>query len=358
MRNAAFLLVIVILAALGGAAGWYWWTEWRFVESTDDAYVHADTSIISPKIDGYIEQVRVRDNQSVAAGEVMFVIDDRDFAAKAAQAEAAVTTAEATVATYANRLELQQAMIGQAEASFAGAEVDLERARLDRRRYTALVSSDFASRQRFETADADARKAEAALDKARAAVVAERNQLAVLKSQKTEEEARLAQARASLVLAHNDLDNTAIRAPFAGVVGNRAARVGQYVKPGTQLAALVPLPHVYVTANFKETQLTHMRPGQPVDIAVDAYPAEHFTGTIESFSPASGAQFSLLPPDNATGNFTKIVQRVPVRIALPTDAPLVQKLRPGLSVTVSVDTRREPQAGTAAVAAEASASRR
>ena len=355
MRNAAFLLVIAILAVLGGVAGWYWWTEWRFIESTDDAYVHADTSIISPKIDGYIEQVRIRDNQPVAAGDVMFVIDDRDVAAKAAQAEAVVATAAATLATYANRLDLQQAMIGQAEAAAAGAEVDLERARLDRRRYAALTSSDFASRQRFETADAEARKAEAALDKARAALVAERNQLAVLRSQQAEEEARLAQARASLVLARNDLDSTLIRAPFAGIVGNRAARVGQYVKPGTQLAALVPLPHVYVTANFKETQLTHMRPGQKVEIAVDAYPGEPITGTIESFSPASGAQFSLLPPDNATGNFTKIVQRVPVRIALPADSPLLQRLRPGLSVTVSVDTRREPHAGTAAVEVGAAA---
>src|SRR5918998_6320108 len=244
MRNAAFLLVIAILAALGGVAGWYWWTEWRFIESTNDAYVHADTSIISPKIDGYIEQVRIRDNQPVAAGDIMFVIDDRDVAAKAAQAEAVVATDAAPLATYANRLDLQQAMIGQAEAAAAGAEVDLERARLDRRRYAALTSSDFASRQRFETADAEARKAEAALDKARAALVAERNQLAVLRSQQAEEEARLAQARASLVLARNDLDSTLIRAPFAGIVGNRAARVGQYVKPGTQLTALVPLPHV------------------------------------------------------------------------------------------------------------------
>src|SRR3954471_754783 len=348
MRNAAFLLVITILAALGSAAGWYWWTEWRFVESTDDAYIHADTGVISPKIDGYIRQVRVRDNQSIAAGDVMFVIDDRDFAAKAAQAEAVVATAEATAATYANRLDFQQAMIEQAQTSVTSAEVDLERARLDRRRYAALTSNDYASRQRFETADADARKAEAALDKARAALNAERNQLAVLKSQKAEEEARLAQARASLVLARNDLDNTVIRAPFAGVVGNRAARVGQYVKPGTQLAALVPLPQVYVTANFKETQLTHMRPGQPAEIAVDAYPDHTITGTIESFSPASGAQFSLLPPDNATGNFTKIVQRVPVRIALPADAPLLRRLRPGLSVTVSVDTRRAPHSGMAA----------
>lgn len=351
MRNAAVFLVIAILLALGGTAGWYWWTEWRFVESTDDAYVLADTSVISPKIDGYLKEVRVGDNQSVASGEVMFVIDDRDYAAKVAQAEAAVATEQATVATYANRLDYQQAMIGQAEANVAAAGADVERTRLDQRRYAALVSSDYASRQRFETAEADARKADAALDKARAALVAERNQLAVLQSQKGEEETRLAQARATLALARNDLDNTVIRAPFAGVVGNRAARVGQYVKPGTQLGALVPLPHVYVTANFKETQLTHMRPGQPAEISVDAYPDRTITGTIESFSPASGAQFSLLPPDNATGNFTKIVQRVPVRIALPANTPLLSLLRPGLSVTVSIDTRRAPHADIASAAA-------
>ena len=350
MRNAAIILVIAIFVALGAGAGWYWWTVWRFIESTDDAYVHADTIVISPKIEGYIKEVRIRDNQPIDAGEVLFVIDDRDFAAKLAQAEAAVATAEATVATYANRVKFQHAMIGQAEAAVQSAEADLDRARLDHRRYRALVTTDFASRQRFETAEAESRKAEAALDKARAALVAERDQLSVVGSQKREEEARLAQARASLALARNDLDDTIIRAPLAGVVGNRAARVGQYVKPGTQLAALVPLPHVYVTANFKETQLTRMRPGQQAEISVDAYPDQTVTGIIESFSPASGAQFSLLPPENATGNFTKIVQRVPVRIALPADAPLLRLLRPGLSVTVTVDTRSTSQGDTGAAA--------
>jgi membrane fusion protein (multidrug efflux system) len=161
----------------------------------------------------------------------------------------------------------------------------------------------------------------------------------VLQSQQREEEARLQQARANLWLAKNDLDNTLIRAPISGVAGNRAGQVGQYVKPGTQLLALVPLPNVYVTANFKETQLTRMRPGQLAEVSVDAYPDQVLEGRIESFAPASGAQFSLLPPDNATGNFTKIVQRVPVRIALPSGGPLAGLLRPGLSVTVTIDTR-------------------
>ena len=168
-----------------------------------------------------------------------------------------------------------------------------------------------------------------------------------MRSQRREEQARLLQARANLALAQNDLDNTTIRAPVSGVVGNRAGQVGQYVKPGTELLSLVPLPRVYVTANFKETQLTRMRPGQRAIVAVDAYPDHPLNGRIESFAPASGAQFSLLPPDNATGNFTKIVQRVPVRIALPRRDPLARLLRPGLSVTVTVDTR-EPGEATAA----------
>src|SRR6266568_1891456 len=344
MRQAALIVLVTIVLALGATTGWYWWTAWRFQQSTDDAYVQSDITVISPKIEGYIKEVRVEENQPVAAGQVLIVVDDRDFAAKVAQAEAAVATEEAIVATYVSRLGSQQAMIEQATASVQSAEADLNRAQLDYKRYTALVTSDFASRQRFETADADSRKADAALGKARAALVAEQSQLAVLHSQKREEEARLVQARAGLRLAKNDLDNTVIRAPVAGIVGNRAGRVGQYVKPGTQLLSLVPLPHVYVTANFKETQLTHMRPGQSAEISVDAYPDQPLTGRIQSFAPASGAQFSLLPPDNATGNFTKIVQRVPVRIALPAEGPLARLLRPGLSVTVTVDTRAEPSA--------------
>jgi len=347
MRSAALGFAFVVLVALGAGTGWYWWTAWRFQQSTDDAYIQSDITVISPKIEGYLKDVRVEENQQVTAGQVLFVVDDRDFAAKVAQAEAAVATAEAIVATYASRLGSQQAMIDQAAATVQSTEADLHRTQLDYKRYTALVTSDFASRQRFETADADSRKAEAALGKTRAALVAEQSQLAVLGSQKREEEARLLQARAGLQLAKNDLDNTVIRAPVAGIVGNRAGRAGQYVKPGTQLLLLVPLPHVYVTANFKETQLTHMRPGQSAEISVDAYPDQPLTGRIESFAPASGAQFSLLPPDNATGNFTKIVQRVPVRIALPAEGPLARLLRPGLSVTVTIDTRAEPSAATA-----------
>ena len=180
--------------------------------------------------------------------------------------------------------------------------------------------------------------------KSRAALAAAQSQLGVLQSQRQEEAAKLQQARANLTLAQNDLDNTVIRAPISGVAGNRAGQVGQYVKPGTELLSVVPLPRVYVTANFKETQLTQMRPGQRAEVSVDAYPDHPLAGRIDSFAPASGAQFSLLPPDNATGNFTKIVQRVPVRIALPREGPLARLLRPGLSVTVTVDTRDRGEA--------------
>ncbi len=339
MRKTLLVMLPVLLLVLGAVGGWYWWTDWRFLQSTDDAYVQSDVSLISPKIEGYVKEVQIRDNEAVAAGQVLFVIDDRDFAAKLAQAEAALATEQAIVATYASRLKLQQAMIDQAAAMLRSAEADLYRAQLDHKRYAALVTSDYASRQKYESAEADSRKADAALGKARAALAAEQNQLAVLESQKREEEAKLLQARAVLQLARNDLDNTVIRAPVAGVAGNRAGQLGQYVKPGTQLLSLVPLPRVYVTANFKETQLTRMRPGQSAEISVDAYPDQPLRGRVESFAPGSGAQFSLLPPDNATGNFTKIVQRVPVRIAVPADGPLARLLRPGLSVTVTVDTR-------------------
>jgi membrane fusion protein (multidrug efflux system) len=220
------------------------------------------------------------------------------------------------------------------------ADAERTRADLDQKRYVALLTSDVATRQRYEQAEADATKAAANLLRAKAALEAEKQQLSVIDAQKHEEQAKREQARAALRLAQNDLDNTVIRAPVAGIAGNRAGQIGQYVRAGTQLLSLVPLPNVYVTANFKETQLTLMRPGQPAEISVDAYPDQTIVGHIESFAPGSGAEFSLLPPDNATGNFTKIVQRVPVRISVPPDGPLAALLRPGLSVVVTVDTRK------------------
>lgn len=341
MRKILLMTAPVVLLVLAIYAGGMWWTTWRFQESTDDAYVDSDISLISPKIEGYIKEVRVENNQRVAAGQVLFVIDDSDFRAKLAQAQAAVATEEAAVDTYDSRLELQRAAIAEAKAEIAAADAEEARTQHDYQRYQALMSSAITSRQRFEAAQADDRKAVAAVAQKQAALVAAQDQLTVLRAERDQEKAKRQQARANLQLAQNDLDNTVIRAPVAGIAGNRAGQIGQYVKPGTQLLSLVPLPHVYVTANFKETQLTHMRPGQVAEVTVDAYPDHTLRGRIESFAPASGAEFSLLPPDNATGNFTKIVQRIPIRIALPANGPLARLLRPGLSVEVTVDTHRD-----------------
>ena len=341
MRKTLLMLLPVVLLVACIYGGLQWWRDWRFQQSTDDAYVESDISLISPKIEGYIKEVRVEDNQHVKAGQVLFVIDDSDFAARVARAQAAVDAEVASVATFETQHDHQLAMISQAAAAVESAQAEVERADLDQKRYVSLVASDVATKQRYETAEADAIKAQANLVRVKAGLEAEKQQLAVLDAQKHEEQAKREEARAALRIAQNDLDNTVIRAPVDGVVGNRAGQIGQYVKPGTQLLSLVPLPKVYVTANFKETQLTHMRPGQPVEISVDAYPDQVIDGKVESFAPASGAEFSLLPPDNATGNFTKIVQRVPVRIAVPTDGPLSSLLRPGLSVVVTVDTRAE-----------------
>jgi membrane fusion protein (multidrug efflux system) len=339
MRKAIGLVVLALVLVATAAGGWHWWTVGRYVQSTDDAFVQADISAVSPKIQGYVRDVRVVDNQEVRAGDVLVIIDDREFAARLDQARATLEVQQAAIAMLATRRVWQQAMIDQADASVAGAEAEQRRAQLELARQRDLARADVASRQKFETADADMRKADAALARAKAALVAERDQLAMLDAQRRQEEARQHQAEAALRLAQNDLDDTVIRAPVDGVVGNRGVQVGQLVKAGTLLLAVVPLQQVYVVANFKETQLAGMRAGQAVSLTVDAFPGVSLRGFIESFAPASGALFSLLPPENATGNFTKIVQRVPVRIALAPDEKLRFHLRPGLSAVVEVDTR-------------------
>ena len=343
------LVLLVLVAAL--TWGWYWWRVARFIESTDDAYVQADISAVSPKVEGYVREVRVTDNQEVKAGDVLVVIDDRDFAARLDQARASRDAQRAALMMLETRRTWQTAVIDQAEASVSSAEAELLRAHLELVRQRDLAKADVASRQKFEAADADERKAEAGLVRARAALAAERDQLGVLEAERQQDDAKLQQAEAAVRLAQNDLDDTVIRAPIDGVVGNKGVQVGQLVKAGTLLLALVPLPQVYVVANFKETQLAGMRPGQKVTLSFDALPGETLRGYVESFAPASGALFSLLPPENATGNFTKIVQRVPVRIALAPDEKLRAQLRPGLSAFVEVDTRAAPSVAAAEAAA-------
>jgi membrane fusion protein, multidrug efflux system len=339
MRKVILPVVGLIVLAGLGFGGWHWWTVSRFFESTDNAYVQSDISVIAPKVEGYLREVLVEDNQFVHAGDVLAVIDDQQFAARVAETEAAVGAQRAAIASVDQQVALQQSRIAEAQAQIASAQAEVDRARLDFQRYEKLQATGFSPKQQYETASADFRKAQAAFTAAQAALASAQQEIQVLQASRREAEAQLKRAQASLAMAQDDLDNAVIHAPVDGVVGNKSARIGQFVKAGTQLLSVVPLPDVYVVANFKETQLADMRPGQPVEIAVDAYPGKVLTGRVESFAPASGSLFSLLPPENATGNFTKIVQRVPVRIAVPRDNVLAGLLRPGLSVVVDVDTR-------------------
>jgi membrane fusion protein (multidrug efflux system) len=335
------LLGSVALGMLGFGAdyGWKWWTVGRFVESTDNAYVQADIVTVASKVAGYVKAVHVTENQAVKAGDILAVIDDEDFAAKVAEAKAAVEARRAAIVATEKSLVHQRAMIQQAEAGIVSSEADRERTRQDLARYRNLASSEFVSRQKLEGVEADARKTEAASAKSRAALTAEKERIAMIEADRRQAEAALKQAEAALATAEIARDDTVIRAATDGVVGNRTVQVGQLLKPGSQLMVLVPLPQVHVVANFKETQLRRMRPGQKVALEVDAFPGRPIEGRVDSFAPASGSQFSLLPPENASGNFTKIVQRLPVRIAVPADNALAGLIRPGLSVVASVDTR-------------------
>lgn len=335
-RKAGIAVLGLLLA--GTALGGGWWLTHQDVESTDNAYIQADITTISPKVAGYVAEVPVSDNQAVSAGAILARLEDTDYRARVAEAEAAVAAARAGLDSIDSRLEAQNSVIAEAEAAVATEQAEQTLAQRELTRIQSLAKQDFASRQRLDTAASSAAKAQAGIAQARAKLQTARAQIDVLRADRLRQEALLAQATASLALASDALDNTVIRAPRAGVVGNRGVRVGQYVGPGSHLMALVPLDEVWIDANFKETQIGALQPGQPVTIAVDAWPDTPVIGTVGSVSPASGAEFSLLPPENATGNFTKVVQRIPVRIEIPADNPLAGKLRPGLSVVVSVDT--------------------
>jgi membrane fusion protein (multidrug efflux system) len=330
------------LAALGAA--WYahdWWTNVRFIVTTDDAYVGADITVIAPKIPGLIAAVAVTDNQPVHAGDLLVKLDDRDYRAALAKATAAADAQKAALANLAATRHLQEALIGQAQAELIATAAELARTRYDTDRYHNLAQDQFASVQRLQQADADSHKALAADQRARAAVDAATRQLAVIDTQVQQAAAALAGAEADLDTARLNLGYTELRAPIDGTVGNRSARPGAYATTGAQLLALVPASGLWVDANFKENQLAGLHPGLAADVVADVLPGEVFHGHVSSLAPATGAQFSVLPAENATGNFTKIVQRVPVRITLDGDGAVLGRLRPGLSVTASVD-RRAP----------------
>jgi membrane fusion protein (multidrug efflux system) len=320
------------------------------VEVTDNAYVKADRTIVAPKVRGLIAEILVADNQAVAAGQPLIRLDDEEYAARLAAAEADVATADAALASAEaalRRLDSEEALakssVGEAETGIRAADADAAYQGQERSRYETLAAAGTAPRRTAEQARAASLSANAAADKSRAALDVARRQLDVVASRRGELQAAVAQARAgkaradaALALARQDSGHALIRSPIAGVVGDRQAEVGEYVQPGTRLLTIVPTDKVYLVANFKETQTARMVVGQTVSVKIDALPGVTFTGKVESFAPGSGSEFALLPFEPGTGNFTKIVQRVPVRISLDPGQAGLKRLRPGLSAKVSV----------------------
>ncbi len=336
-----------VLLAAGGWYGYHYVTVGRYLVSTDDAYVRADATTLAAKVAGYVSAIEVPDNSLVHAGQVIARIDDGDYRLAAQAAADKVATQEATVGRVGEQINAAQAAVSQARAQLAAARAVETRTASELKRQQALASKEFASRQTLEQAKSSQAQAVASVESAQAALASAIANVGVLEAQQQEAEHQLKELKTAEAKAERDLSFTVIRAPIDGVIGNRAMQVGDYVQPGARLAAVVPLDNVYVDANFKETQIARLRPGQQVQVSVDALPDHTITGTVASMSPASGSVFSLLPPDNATGNFTKIVQRLPVRIQLPVSVTDKRLLRPGMSVVVSVDTKPKNDAALA-----------
>ncbi|MGA8193229.1 MAG: HlyD family secretion protein [Acetobacteraceae bacterium] len=327
-----------MIAATAGYGNYYWRTG-RFLVSTDDAYVQAHSVLISPKVSGYLSQAPVDDNRSVKAGEVLARIDPRDYQTALDQARANVAAAQAAIDTLDQQIDQQMLVIEQGRHQVTSDQAALVFSQQDFQRYTQLAKDGWGTVQRSQQAQADIREKDATLQHDVAVVSAAQRQIGVFKAQVSQAAATLAQQQAMEHQAELNLSYTIITAPVDGTVGVRTLRVGQYVQAGTQLMAVVPLQAVYVVANYKETQLTDVRPGQAVTIDVDTFPGAKVTGHVDSVAPASGQEFALLPPDNATGNFTKIVQRIPVKIVVDADDPLANMLRPGMSVEPTIDTK-------------------
>ena len=344
VRKILFGALLAAAAAYAGHMGYDWWTDGRFLVSTDDAYVQGDITILAAKMRGYVASVEVTNNQAVHAGELIARIDDGDYRLALESAQNKLATQESAVTRIGRQVEAAAAGVTKAEAGLDAAKADAVHAAAEYQRQVQLTKADFASKARLDEATYDRDRSQAAIRSAEAELAAERANVDVLRAQQAEALREVAQLRTMVAMAERDLSFTQIRAPVDGVVGNKAVQVGSYLEPGTRLAALVPLASVHIDANFKETQLGEIRPGQKVRLEVDAFPGREIVGVVESVAPASGSVFSLLPPENATGNFTKIVQRVPVRIALTPDVLQAGILRPGLSVVAKVDTRTAPAA--------------
>jgi membrane fusion protein (multidrug efflux system) len=330
----ALLIAGAAVAAI--ALGGWWIALPPSSVTTDDAYVKADSTIVAPKIQGLVAQILVRDNQHVAAGQPLVRIDPEDYRQAVMAAEADLDSAKATLSQQDAQQDLAKANVRAAEATIRSSDAESARAAADNRRYAQLAADGYVSRSQAEQIRATSVEDSANSEKSRAALAANQQLETVVERNRAQLQAAVAKAGAALMLAELNLSHTIIRSPVAGVVGDRQAQTGEYVQPGTQLMTVVPMDTVYVAANFKETQTARMLVGQKARVRFDALPGREFTGEVESFAPGSGSEFSLLPFEPATGNFTRIVQRLPVRIHLDPHQPGLERLRPGLSADVTV----------------------
>jgi membrane fusion protein (multidrug efflux system) len=350
------LMAGAAVAVLAGAAwyGWDYWTVSQYLVSTDDAYVKADNTTVAPKVSGYLREVLVGDNEPVKTGQVLARIDERDFKVALDQARSDVAAANAAIASKQAQLGVQQAVIDAAKATIDVDKATVTFAAQENKRYGDLAATGYGSVQNAQQAQSRIAGAQAAVQRDTANLASALKQVDLLKAEIAQANAALARAIAAQSQAELNLGYTTIVAPIDGIVGNRTLRVGQYVQAGTQLMSVVPVAGAYVVANFKETQLTDVRQGQAVDIAVDMFPGQVVHGHVDSIAPASGQEFALLPPDNATGNFTKVVQRIPVKIALDrNNAPSIE-LRPGMSVIPTIETKSQARIREAAAASKPS----
>jgi membrane fusion protein (multidrug efflux system) len=337
------LIGAVVLVAVIGIAGLNWFLHGRFIQGTNDAYLRADQVTVSPKVSGYVEQVFVTDNQAVEAGAPLVRIDSRNYDAALAQQAAGVDARRADIAAAERQIAQQRDVIDQAQAQLAGARANATYAASEAQRFQALSAQGVETQERYAQVRNQRDQALSAVKADEAALAGAQRQLATLGAQVEQAKAQLEAAQAQARNAQLNLGDTLIRASVAGRIGDKTVRVGQLVQPGTRLMSVVPVQQIYLVANFKETQIGQMRIGQPATVKIDALAGKPIRAVVDSFSPGTGSEFALLPPENATGNFTKVVQRVPVRLRLEAPADLRDHLLPGLSATVKVDTSAAPE---------------
>lgn len=336
-----FFAAFLLFALLGGGGLFarYWFTVWRYMEKTDNAYIRSEITQISSKVSGYVSEVQAKDNMPVKPGDVLVRIEDHEFKVRLENGRKKLAERSAALRVAQQRSRLQQSRIAAYAAQLSSAEAEQIKKSSELRRFASLLPGGVISELDYESVVTAEKKSRAEVATASANMDAAAREREVLLAEEGRLEAELRQQTEELKLPARELGDTVIRSPLVGVVGNRRVRAGQYVKPGTFLLAVIPRQTLWVEANFKEVQLARMREGQTVTIAVDAFPGEQLTGRLASLSPASGAEFSLIPPENATGNFIKIVQRVPVKIHFDAGQPLLRNLRSGMSVVVELDTR-------------------